>query len=320
MMIAELIKKSLLKKHLLSVLLLLMVSVVSAIAQPQISVSVDTNKILIGDLIKLQLAVSNVDKSSQVIWPVTQDIFKQLEIIDEQKIDTSTKGAIMNLHKSLIISAYDSGTFTIPELKFLIINGQQIDTLISNPIAIQVRTLDVDTTKDYMPLKANLDAPIYWYELWYVWVIIVGVVVLIIVVYLVTKQFKKSRNKIPQSKISLFDATIGQLQALKKKDLPSQGSYKQYYSELSEIVKTYIDQRFQLQSLEQTTAEVLQISKRTPLLKKNRTELKLILRTADLVKFAKAQPNEQQLQEAMEAAFRLVNQTKQREEEVQHVG
>lgn len=290
------------------------------VAQTNFQAKIDSSKVLIGDPVTLQLTISDIPANAQYYINPINDQLKGLEIIEKAVADTQRNKEGFNISQKLIIAAYDSGTFTIPEIKVDIINqGAQKITLVSTPIMIQVRTLDVDTTQPYMPIKANLEAPIFWYEKWYVWAIIIGTLLVVGFIFYLLKK-KKPQSPL-QQKISLplHELTLQQLKALEQQQLIAQGNAKLYYSELSEIIKNYIDKRFKLQTLEQTTAEVLQLSKRIAGLKKQRTELKLILRTADLVKFAKAQPDAQAMQQAMDAAVKLVVQTKeQQQQEVTH--
>lgn len=288
-------------------------------SQTQAVVSVDTAKVLIGDPIVLHITVEDIPMQATVQLPLLSELLKGLEQIEDLGMDTLKKGDLYTINKKIAIAAYDSGTFEIPTLEISVLDKGKHNVLLTDPIAITVRTMEVDTAKPFMPIKSNMEAPIYWYEKWYIWGIIMSVLVAGGIIYYFSKQKTKKFERKERFQLSLHDATIRQLKNLEKKDLMHTGSYKAYYSELIEIMKMYLDRRFQLQTQEQTTAEVLQLAKRIPALKKQRTELKLILRTADLVKFAKGQADDIAMREAMEAAIRLVNQTGEKQEEVPHV-
>ena len=124
-------------------------------------------------------------------------------------------------------------------------------------------------------------------------------------------------SKVPPEKA--HEKALRLLKELEARQLWQSGRIKEYYSELSDIVRIYLEERFSIPAMEQTTDELLALLKkqndsRTEL-RKARPELKLILRTADLAKFAKANPLPDEHSACMAAALQMVQLTQMKKEE-----
>ncbi|MBL8013083.1 MAG: hypothetical protein JNN05_04475, partial [Candidatus Omnitrophica bacterium] len=102
-----------------------------------------------------------------------------------------------------------------------------------------------------------------------------------------------------------------QLSWLNKQGLSSPGEFRTYFTELSTIIRTYLEQRFEIRAPEMTTQEFLESMKDSSVLHQQHKDiLKELLQTADMVKFAKHQPNGERAALCFDLARRMVNETK----------
>jgi hypothetical protein len=103
------------------------------------------------------------------------------------------------------------------------------------------------------------------------------------------------------------------LDRLKSEKSWKAGKNKKYYTDLTDILRKYIERRFQFNALEMTTDEILALFKRDKSTQSVYQNLSQILQLADLVKFAKIEPLESENELSMINSYLFVNQTKQEE-------
>src|SRR5690606_34973567 len=195
-----------------------------------------------------------------------------------------------------------------PALKVIVLDAQQVPTVFySDSLVIQVQTLAVDTTRAFKPIKDIVPVKSSWLDYWQV---IVGLILFLTLLAFVGYYFYKNRKvKAPAAEAvtppeKAHEKALRLLSDLEHKQYGQQGEVKMYYSALSDILRNYLDDRFELNCMEQTTDELMALLKKQTDeragLRKVRPELKKLLQTADLVKFAKADPGPAEQQTSME--------------------
>jgi hypothetical protein len=314
-------------KKIKPVLFLLMLSFFSTNAQEvTVIAKLDTNSILIGDQVKFHLIVEHPIKTT-IDFPLLADTLgEKIEIVEKQKIDTVVSATHSNLVErlTLTITSYDSGYFIIRPLAF-IVNKDSSRKHETEALLLEVHTLSVDTTQAIKDIKGPLDTPFTLKEaIPYIIGGLLAILIILLVVYLVRKYKKKP--VVVEEKVIIIPphlVALNKLEELKQKKLWQQGLVKEYHSELSEIIRNYIELRFNLPALEQTSDEIVKSFRSVGIEEENKGKLKQLLFLADLVKFAKEQPVAAENELSFNNAFDFVNNTKPFEaimnEEVKHV-
>lgn len=285
----------------------------NAQAQSEVSAKVDARKITIGDQIKLFIE-AKPDKEEQLIWAVLPDTFNSLEIVEKGKIDTMNNNGIISYKQKLLITGWDSGRFQIPPFEFTANPKQgQPYTIRTDSFDILVQTIPVDTTKPFKPIASIIEVKMTWRD--YIWYIIGGILAIGLIVFLVLYFRKNKGNKAPLLKPKKpvekpFDRAVRMLKELDEKQLWQNDHIKQYYVELTDILRTYIEARFNTSVMELTSDELLEVVSRNSEMAKFREPLATILRTADMAKFAKAQPLPQEHTDAFDKTKDFVLNTK----------
>jgi len=290
------------------------------LAQISATAELDTNVIKLGDQVNLTLYLQypNEKGAVTITWPVIKDtIVEHIELVSKTKadtsIDTTTNTSIIK--QKLTITSFDSGYYVIPPFTFYY--QSILDTthykVESEPLLLKVKTIPVDTTKDFKDIKPPLEVPFTLQEaLPY---ILGGLAVIVagFLIYWLIKKFRKRKTKeIVPSKPTrpAHEIALEALDALDKEKLWQQGNYKLYHSTLSDIVRTYIEHRYDIKAMELPTDETL-VSLRTrlgsPIMKEKLREM-LVL--ADLVKFAKNQPLGVENEMSLKNAYDFINATK----------
>ena len=258
-------------------------------------ISVDTNIIFVGQ--QAEIKISNNIKNSE-FWPNFNDtLVKGLEIV-QSDFDTLSE----EITQKIIITSWDSGSYYIPPVKFSA-------TSKSNALIINVLLLDIDANSELKDIKGPLDGNIGWSDVW-PWLLLTLIILLSIFTY--KKYFNKKKKTVVVKKKIQAPAHILALNALKKlenKKLIDKKDIKEYYSSISEIIRRYIENRFNFPALELTTYEILDIIKAN-IKKEESISLKNILEISDLVKFAKKIPDQNENVKNLDLATDFVKKTK----------
>ena len=265
--------------------------------------TLDTNAILIGQQIKFSLKCS--DLNSEINWPIlTDSILNGIEIIKFSKIDTIyNKDTSITYYQEFIITAWDSGAYYIPPIKLN-------NNLVSEGFLLNVFSIDIKESDSLKDIKEQIEAKFSLLDYW-IWIL--ALLIVILGIYLFNKFFNKSNQTATTKKVVIKIApniiATNALDKLEKKKLWQEGKIKEYYSEISEILRTYIDSRFNIIALELTTEEIInKISKNIS--SESTKELRTLLLRSDLAKFAKSKPIDVENNESMLLAKKLVDQTK----------
>lgn len=277
--------------------LLFLVFTTTLFAQ-KVTTSVDTNRNKIGAEFKLTLKAT-VNKSDKVKFPNFKNL-GALEIINNYKIDTVKNDETYELIKKYGLTQFDSGSYIIPRLP-IVINDRVV---FSDSLKIEVNDVKVDTLKqkmfDIKPI-ASAEKPLGdW------WKYLVGFLVCIALAVVGYYFYKKYQNRPKVEEIiykSPIEKATSLLLLLEQKELWQNGEIKTYYSELTDIVRNYIEEEIQIPAMESTTSELILSLKKVANQKKMKlssetlVNLEKVLKQADLVKFAKVIPLEFEIEE-----------------------
>ncbi|MFC0876419.1 hypothetical protein ACE01N_07475 [Saccharicrinis sp. FJH2] len=278
--------------------------------------SLDSVTMLIGNQTHLRLDVKQ-PKNVILNFPVFGDTLqKGIDILGTTELDTTTIDADnILLKKSYLITSFDSGHYMIPPIRINIDQQSGGGYVETNPLALKIFTFNVDTTQAIFDIKGVEDVP-YTFREMLPW--LVGGVLLIGFVILFIWLFRRIKRKEPvfslrreKPKLPAHVVALDELEKLKKEKLWQTDRIKEFYTRLTEILRVYIEDRFQIKAMEQTSDEILEAMKTADLEGDAVLEnLRQILKLADLVKFAKMNPLPDENDLSMMNAFFIVNQTK----------
>lgn len=266
--------------------ILLFIAAIPAMAQTatQITTKIDRDSIMMGEEIKLQITV-DAKQEDLVIFPIQQAL-GALEVIEDYPVDTIRKNDKLQLFKQYGITQFDSGDYYVPRLKLIINNKEQF----TDSLLVKVREVQTDTTVQGMyDIKADIpndyQRPFNWKGLL---LLLLWIPLGILFWWLSRKRTRKTYEQtLPPYEWSKF-----RLNKLAESNLAENRAWKEYYTELSYIVRRYIDNKVYGHAMESTTAELIQnIEKETAakgvsITDKTKERLEKVLQKADLIKFA----------------------------------
>jgi hypothetical protein len=263
--------------------------------QVRVKAGVDKTTILIGEPVKLNLEAT-IPAGTNFTWFKT-DTIPHFDIIEQGKADSSRDEGNDIYRQQIIITSFDSGSWTIPA--FVLQAGKK--KFKTDTLSINVTYSPDDTTKSYHDIKDIIAVknPGNPYIPW-----IIGAVALLalagIIYFLRKKKPAPKPVQKPVSKLPPLEEAMQALDELRKEDLPRKGEIKQYYTRLNDILRWYVFRKFGFASLEKTNDELVMQLRQTRLSHPDYTTLAQALRMADFVKFAKYTPSHEEQEEAFQ--------------------
>ena len=280
-----------------------------------VSATLDSTTLFIGDQTDLHLrAIGEVGE--QVTMPVLdKELIPGVEIVDRTIVDTlSLKDGRVQYDQYLTVTSFEDSLFYIAPLPF--VSGD--DTVWSDGLTLNVvQPFEMDTTDMAITdIKGVYKAPIWWWGI-FRWVLLavllagVGVAGYYLITYLQRRKREEAGNEVVTEPLRpAEEVALEKLDAIKEKKIWQQGQVKEYYTQLTDVVREYIARRFEVSSVEQTSDETLRDIR--PLLSERKDlydQLRKMLTLADLVKFAKwsTTPDENEL--SLRNAYTFVRET-----------
>ena len=266
--------------------ILLFISSVSFAQESMVKLEIDTTYIRIGEQFQLKISVN---ETQNVIIPKLQ--LKGLEIIDSTRVDTLKNSLI----RRYILTGFDSGAFYIPQQQIFVKN----QAFLTDSLLVNVATIAIDTTKvKKFPIKTIKKEP-FTFDDFKIYLYLLLAILAIIgfwIYWFVIRKRKTTEDAPTYRTLPPYEEALLKLNELDEKLLWQNNKIKEYYSELTEIIRGYIERELKVPALENTTDEVLEIIKdfknsdTIETSKETIAKLKDLLREADLVKFAKSKP------------------------------
>jgi hypothetical protein len=282
--------------------------------------TLDKDQILIGQQAHLSLSVSyRADQGQPAIgWPnVADTLTGKIDVVKYGAVDTvppdrQKDPLLSKLVRTLTITSWDSGYWAVPPFVFTV-NGDTVET---QPMLLTVNTVPVDTAAAIKDIKEIYEVPYGWMD-WlrehWPWVA-GGAGAAAVLAWAIVWFVRRSRRPKPvtvavEPDKPLHVRTLLALEEVDKKKLWQQGLVKEYHSAVTDILRSYIEERFKVPALESTTDDLLGILRMSSMGTGQREQLANLLRMADMVKFAKWTPLPTENEQLLAGAVKLVQQT-----------
>jgi len=273
----------------------------------------DTNTILIGDQTKLNITIK-LDLNEEYDWPqFTDSVYKTVEIINTSNLKEISTEKFKIISQQITLTCFDSGSYYLPPLVFnenkktegVLLNVKTI-AINDSSAMMDITPTKIGTENDYTPEEIAKKRKQLWINI--AWII--GILLLLFLIYYLIKKYKKGENLITKRKIVVppHITALEKLQNLKKKKLWQKGELKEYYSELSLILREYTEHRFNFLALELPTSDIINNLKKldSNLLSK----LEFVLLKADNIKYAKGLSLDEENKDSMEKSKEFIQLTK----------
>ena len=312
------IKNFCLRKNFLSIIFIINL-VFSTVVHGQsgsiaIQSRVDRNKIRIGDLIKYTIIVQH-DKNVEIQMPALGANLGSFEIRDYVDLQpVKQEGKIIH-QREFTISTFETGDFEIPpvEVRYRTVGDTTWKAISTEKLKITVESMKPSEEGDIRDIKSPLEIPRDWWRLirW----ILAGVLVVAIgvVAYVIVKRHRQGKSIIPRKekpKRPPHEIALEALKELEREKLIEKGEVKLFYIKISEIIRSYFEERFFIPALEMTTGQLIEAMKEAEIENEVIKPTEEFLNLCDLAKFAKYVPSNEENQFALETAHKIVEMTK----------
>ncbi len=275
--------------------------------------------ILIGDRVELSVSVL-VPESCKVTFPALSDsLMKSVEIVKKPVFETvKLKDKKNEQILKLLITSFDSGAYQLPEFKIAVTDGDKTDTILSKSLLLTVNSIPRDKdSKDIKDVKPPIEEPITLKEVapFAFGGILLAAVIVLIFIYLKRRRENRPFGFLQKPIEPPHIIALRELEKIQQEKLYTSENHKYYYTRLIDVLRVYIEGRYKVNAMEQTTEEILFGLKQVGFpVDEQYHKLQENLTLADLVKFAKFTPMISDNENSLKFAFDFVESTKLIEE------
>lgn len=264
---------------------------------PTVTAKFIPDSIGIGDLFKLQVEVTR-DVMQVVEFPdFDNDMLAEIiEIIDPGQVDTvSRDGRKLKLRREYLLQTFEDGYYNLGKFPMIYLDKNIIDTLWSvDSMLIMIGTYEIDTTTQTIyDIKSPLRSPLKFGEIsgYIIWGLVGLGLLCVLGWYIFTKRRNLSLLGKPKEIEPPHVVAIKALENVHNQKLWQNSKHKLYYTRITDILREYIEKRYSIHAMEMTSDEIIEAMAERGLQVKSFEDLKEILKTSDLVKFAKYVPD-----------------------------
>lgn len=282
-------------------------------AQSDIQISLKPDSIRIGEITELRWKLNIPIKSKILYLPSVPDSFPSgIELIERMEIDSASKSKKQFYSQKYNVSVYDSGLFVIPILKAAYIGSKSLDTVFieSDSMFLYATTVPVDTTAAIMDIKDIYDVEYKKDFPWWIVFLSLGVLALAILVYFFIR--KKKKTSITEEDEVLLDPAeeaLIKLNIIREKRSWTTMNSKAYYTDITNILRRYLERQFDIQAYEMLRSEILEAINKKGFSQEAYSEISNVLRLSNYVKFAKYKPLAGEFEQSLSQAIEFVKIT-----------
>jgi len=273
-----------------------------------VSASLHPTNIMIGDHMELTLKAEAKTNASWIFPKITDSTMGNFRLVEKLQTDTLYSGQQMVIQQKYAITCFEDSAQIFPALAFY--NGLDSSNH-SLPIKVMVSTVQLDTSDQPKPIKSIIQIPLTKAEVFSYLFTSLIFLALLIVMYIVYIKYIKKEDFTDRAK-SIDPPHVVALKALKdteNKQLWQKGQFKEYYDQISDSIRLYIQKRFGIHAMEMTTGELFGYAEKLELEPTTLAELKNMLELSDLAKFANEKPAEENNLQILGSAYAFIQKT-----------
>lgn len=300
-------------------------SFVSLLAQDvTVTAKLDSTRIVIGDHLKMHLAVTAPSQQSVTIQSYEQWQLSNCEIVEVKPLSTKVKGEKTVYEQEAVFISFDTGVAEIAPIFVFVSDTILVGKTVLLQFYVDSLPVFVDTTLAFKDIKAPVDgediellpdekAKFNWKKVLLITLLVLLVLGVAFYIYWKYVRHYLREKKVAEVKQKLKEnaglVAINSLKSLKAKKLWQKGQVKDYYSELTDIIRIYIDNQWDVNAMEMVTGEIMDAIDKLDVDDEQIHELNILLERADLVKYAKDQPQMEENEVSYKKAFDFVKVT-----------
>ncbi|MEX1138144.1 MAG: DUF4381 family protein [Bacteroidota bacterium] len=277
--------------------------------EPLVRASVDSAEYRIGEWIPVNIE-AEMPAGSQILGPAEGDSLGTFEILAVKAFEPEIQGGRLRQAFVVRVTSFEPGETAIPSIGFQVVSGTDSSTrrVLANAVPVTITTVEVEPDAELKDIKPPLEAP-WAFEDVLPWLILLAIASILGAAYWYYRKYKQGLKAVSEPArpaLPAHEQALLALRELEEKRLWQQGKVKEFYSEVSEIIRRFFESRFHIIALELTTDEILAELKRSPAAQPILKPVNTFLLAADLVKFAKYEPAIAENEEELQMAYAIV--------------
>lgn len=278
----------------------------------------DKDSALMGDY--LNFSIWAAYKNGQVYLPVLADSIGTFEVLAKGQVYEKDSSGIKYKIQEYRLIQFNPGNYRLGSFPVLYVHDGVYDTIAGPESGIFIKGIQLDTTNQLKPIKGPIQIPYTWKEIlpWAIGALLLIAAIIVLIYWLRNRKKKEKPVEIKVTKQEAHAIALQRLRELDKSKKWQQGQIKEYYLELSEIVREYIEDRFLIMAKESTSSEIIEALKGSEANEGLVRNLGEMMVTSDLAKFAKVQPLPDENMKCMKVALDFVTHTKPQNEVAQN--
>lgn len=312
-------------RFLRHIVLLILLYPLSSQAQ-QVDLQVTQSEVLLADTLGLWVS-AKMPPNVTVNWPVWKGEIGGFTIHSAGNPANSESASSQDFIQRLTIQAFDTGKTVVGpvSVEYVLDGIDSVYSVTSDSVIVYVGLREaVDSNKVYdiyKPLSVKYTFKEMLQEpSWRILIYSLSGIILIGIIFLIWYLLKRRKEKVdlgPQ--LPAHEIAFRKLQKLEQEKIWQKDSVKEYYSQLTQIVREYLENRYGIQALEETTDEILDMLQQVEMTQEVRDLMRDLLNLSDLVKFAKEEPELHELTKSLNEARDFVKETREQEEETEEI-
>jgi hypothetical protein len=271
-----------------------------------------TAQVFIGDEVKMTLVIESPIAGKATLNTAPFDTLRAWEVIQPGVLlDSVQKSGVIQYRQSVSLICWEPGTYALPStvVSFMPHAAAQVQEAVVQGVTLTVQGVQVIEGMDFKDIKGPVDAPITAKEVFFFALPFLVLAILLGWLGWVAYSSKKHRRLAPPPPaeiIPLHVAHLRLLDTIAEQAVWKNGDLKGYYSAISDTVREYLEKRYRILALESTTYEILRDLKKRKTPPQGLDTLSDLLETADMVKFARSNPDEETHVQALELARQFI--------------
>jgi hypothetical protein len=303
----------------LSALFLTLVATGNLAAQegPLLSASLAAPDTLrLGDRLALTISIDH-DPADSVIWPDTLDL-GVFELVDNSASEHITEDGRRVAEGTLVLTAFELGDLEIPAIPVRVLRADGTEETVStNPVNLTIESNGLDESGEIRTIKPPMGIARNWWLL-APWVLLALVLLAVAVWAYRRRQNRQIETSTPAAPSRpAHELAYEALAILEKSDLLTKHEIKQFHIKVSEIARTYVRGRWDVDAIDMTTYDILEALVGIDLPGGDFERLRDLLNRSDMVKFAKYRPTAERSVELIGMTKAFVDSTRRRNENVE---
>ena len=280
----------------------------------RLSSRLDRDSVLIGDRVKWSVQVNLKEGESFEFEKPAEPVAEGIETVSAFRVDTlRNRRGVLDVEGSMVLTSFDSGSFFLPPLAVNVTRGDGTrETLIYEGPTLEVTTVPVDTANfEMLDIKGQIKYPLTFAEMW-PWLLgalLLGAGIFFLVRYIRYRRENRDFFGRPVVVDPPHIVALRSLEHIRNRKLWQNNKQKEFYSEVTDAIRQYIDGQYEVPAMEMTTSEIFDGLKGADIDPALLEKLQELFSTADYVKFAKHNASDMENEEAIPLAVRFVNTT-----------